>query len=665
MARNSYLEVSTITVSGSTVTVGGTDSLIPFIEGDLIFIAGRNPLVVLEIDNRTITLKEPSPSTYTGSASIISSNVSLREALDTIRTNNEYWEAYFNPFLDWISTQDSKSTMYDTLGNAIEVYTAAGLNLLASDIIAANVDLGGIKDRVDDVEAGLSDIEGRYQDTADAVAATAADVLATAADRVQTGDDRLQTAADALATAEDRLQTGEDSAQTVLDALATAADRVQTGEDRAQTILDAAAVAADRVQTGEDRTAVESNKVIAVDAATQAAANANFKGEWSILSGSLAVPASVKHLDTVYMLNSSLADVTTSEPSITNTDWFVLGSITGVSPDSERLGGNLPSYYVPATRTVNGKPLTGDIQLSYSDVDAVPTSRTINGKPLSSNVVLDSEDVDAVPTSRTINGKPLSSNIDLDPGDVDAVPTSRTINGKPLSSNIDLDSEDVDAVPTSRTINGKPLSSNVVLDSEDVGSVSSVGGKHLKYFYFGDYDEIDSAKKGIRGFVRDKEMFLTADTGEDSRGTELYLDGKRVYHTGYKPTSSDVGALPDTQATTSAYGYSTDLNTITDKNLIATLSGSYTNSPLGTGSSNITGMLRVERRAYDAGFAVYQEVKLQGGYVYWRYGTGSPVVFSDWNQDFSENHLPEISEVVGLQDKLDEIELFALAGMVM
>ena len=194
-------------------------------------------------------------------------------------------------------------------------------------------------------------------------------------------------------------------------------------------------------------------------------------------------------------------------------------------------------------------------------------------------------------------------------------------------------------------------------------TMTKVGGKHLKYFYFGDYDEADSTNKGIRGYVRDKEIFLAADTGEESRGTELYLDGKRVYHAGNIPDANDVGALPDQQTRTSDYGYSTDLNEITDRNLIATLTGSYTNSPLGTGSSNVTGMLRVERRAYDAGFAVYQEVKLQGGAIYWRHGTGSPVVFSDWNQDFNENHLPDISEVTGLQAKLDEIELFALAGL--
>ncbi|MDO6488224.1 hypothetical protein Q4503_10965 [Colwellia sp. 6_MG-2023] len=218
-------------------------------------------------------------------------------------------------------------------------------------------------------------------------------------------------------------------------------------------------------------------------------------------------------------------------------------------------------------------------------------------------------------------------------------------------------------VDQSTTVNGKALSEDIVLDHEDVGAISSVGGKHLKYFYFGDYDETDSANKGIRGYVRDKEIFLAADTGEESRGTELYLDGKRVYHTGHLPDAGDVEALPEHQVTTSAYGYSTDLNKITDKNLITTLSGSYTNSPLGSGSSNVTGILKVERRAFDAGFAVYQEVKIQGGSVHWRYGTGQPLVFGDWNQDFSENHLPEISEVVGLQDKLDEIELFALAGL--
>ena len=50
---------------------------------------------------------------------------------------------------------------------------------------------------------------------------------------------------------------------------------------------------------------------------------------------------------------------------------------------------------VPATRTINNKPLSADITLSASDVGAVPTSRKINGKALSADITLDASDVGA------------------------------------------------------------------------------------------------------------------------------------------------------------------------------------------------------------------------------------------------------------------------------
>ncbi len=43
---------------------------------------------------------------------------------------------------------------------------------------------------------------------------------------------------------------------------------------------------------------------------------------------------------------------------------------------------------VPVTRTVNGLPLSGDINLTPQNVGAVPTSRTVNGLPLISDITL-------------------------------------------------------------------------------------------------------------------------------------------------------------------------------------------------------------------------------------------------------------------------------------
>jgi hypothetical protein len=51
---------------------------------------------------------------------------------------------------------------------------------------------------------------------------------------------------------------------------------------------------------------------------------ANYKGTWASLSGPLAIPASVSHTGVVWLLKSSLADVTLSQPSLVNTDWIAL-----------------------------------------------------------------------------------------------------------------------------------------------------------------------------------------------------------------------------------------------------------------------------------------------------------------------------------------------------
>lgn len=58
-----------------------------------------------------------------------------------------------------------------------------------------------------------------------------------------------------------------------------------------------------------------------------AAASADFKGAWSSLTGALNKPASVFHNGSFWALLNNLANVTTSTPSVTNTDWqFVSGT---------------------------------------------------------------------------------------------------------------------------------------------------------------------------------------------------------------------------------------------------------------------------------------------------------------------------------------------------
>ena len=73
-------------------------------------------------------------------------------------------------------------------------------------------------------------------------------------------------------------------------------------------------------------------------------ANANFAGQWSVQTGAKSPPYSVRHqpsggLDQIWMLNNSIADITLSEPSMSNPDWFSVGVIGSAAPDSDALGG--------------------------------------------------------------------------------------------------------------------------------------------------------------------------------------------------------------------------------------------------------------------------------------------------------------------------------------
>ena len=70
---------------------------------------------------------------------------------------------------------------------------------------------------------------------------------------------------------------------------------------------------------------------VAAAASEEAAAGAaNFKGAWSALTGALAIPASVSHLSSVWILTQNVADVTAEVPG-TSSKWVLSGTKTGKS----------------------------------------------------------------------------------------------------------------------------------------------------------------------------------------------------------------------------------------------------------------------------------------------------------------------------------------------
>jgi hypothetical protein len=82
-------------------------------------------------------------------------------------------------------------------------------------------------------------------------------------------------------------------------------------------------------------TNVNAREVSAVASASSAASSAlaaigsaNFKGEWSTLTGALAIPASVSYSGKVWLLTANASDVTAEVPGV-STKWIQPGITNG------------------------------------------------------------------------------------------------------------------------------------------------------------------------------------------------------------------------------------------------------------------------------------------------------------------------------------------------
>lgn len=243
-------------------------------------------------------------------------------------------------------------------------------------------------------------------------------------------------------------------------------------------------------------------------------AKSEFSGKYADLSGKPTIPTVPSKVsaftnDAGYITGYTETDPTVpawakaaNKPSYSKSE-VGLGNVENVKQYS---ASNPPPY--PVT-SVNGK--TDAVELSAQDlhavrydepivltddeketacsnIGAVPITRTVNSKPLSGNITLSASDVSAVPTSRTVNGKALSSNITLNASDVGAradtwMPTASQVGARP--STWTPSASDVGAVPTTRKVNGKALSSDITLAASDVGALASASytTKALKVTY--------------------------------------------------------------------------------------------------------------------------------------------------------------------------------------
>ena len=90
----------------------------------------------------------------------------------------------------------------------------------------------------------------------------------------------------------------------------------------------ATAVDADATAAAASAVSAASSATDATNASTAALAAANFKGNWSDLTGALNKPASVYHNSVVWMLLNNLANVTTSQPGV-SADWTAISAQGG------------------------------------------------------------------------------------------------------------------------------------------------------------------------------------------------------------------------------------------------------------------------------------------------------------------------------------------------
>ena len=94
----------------------------------------------------------------------------------------------------------------------------------------------------------------------------------------------------------------------------------------------------------------------AVASGAVAQASANFKGPWAGLVGALAVPASVSHLNTFWVLLQNLADVTTQTPGSAPAFWQEIGrnfattiGVGGATASASGAGVSFPAAQSPST----------------------------------------------------------------------------------------------------------------------------------------------------------------------------------------------------------------------------------------------------------------------------------------------------------------------------
>lgn len=119
------------------------------------------------------------------------------------------------------------------------------------------------------------------------------------------------------------------------------------------------------------------NALAAQESAGIAAAIANYKGPWSGLTGALAIPAAVSHSGKLWLLLSSVADVTTKVPGVA-AEWF---DVTPMNRSGGEFLGNvdLPSLNGGAPSELRNRLINGDCRVvQYGGLAAVAAGASVH-----------------------------------------------------------------------------------------------------------------------------------------------------------------------------------------------------------------------------------------------------------------------------------------------
>ena len=216
------------------------------------------------------------------------------------------------------------------------------------------------------------------------------------------------------------------------------------------------------------------------------------------------------------------------------------------------------SGVVPNTRTVNGKALSSDITLTYSDVGALSSGTSIPSTYSDVNAASASHThSNYVPTSRTINGNALTSNISLTYTDVSAASSGHTHSYSDVGAASSSHTHS-GYVPTSRKVAGKSLTSDITLTYSDVSAASSahthtysdVGAASDAHTHT--YSQVGAAS------AAHTHSYSYTDVGAASAShTHTYSDvgaaSSGHTHSGYVPTSRKVAGKALTSDITLTY----------------------------------------------------------------------------------------------------------------